>query len=114
MIAYVPKCNRVFSFVGVARSWTQKSADIEKLHQVIENTIARRKKVVFMVFTRDAEADGYQSVGVQCVSSKKHKPASVEWENKGYSLVMCSDSHICTSGSIFQVIPIHIFAPSVI
>lgn len=95
---------KCFRFVGVARYWTQKRENKEKLYQAIVNTIARKKKVVMLVVTKPAEGDGIQNVTVHCVSWKKQRRATEDWTTKGYSIVVASDPHVCNLGDIFQVI----------
>lgn len=106
--------------MGVSKALAKTQEGLIEIHEALEKTIARKKRVVFLVFTKLAHENdngntssavkntnpqnqGELSVVVYCALSRKQQTVQNDWEEKGYRLVCTSADQICTVNSVFQV-----------
>ncbi|XP_052105976.1 uncharacterized protein LOC127738681 isoform X2 [Mytilus californianus] len=114
------KTNHFSMFVGVSKALAKTKEGLIEIHEALEKTIARKKRVVFLVFTKLAHENdngniskgvkninpqnqGELSVVVHCSLSRKQQTVQDDWKEKGYQLVCTSEDKICTVSSVFQI-----------
>ncbi|XP_071162721.1 uncharacterized protein [Mytilus edulis] len=114
------KTNHFSMFVGVSKALAKTQEGLIEIHEALEKTIARKKRVVFLVFTKLAHENdngntssadkntnpqnqGEFSVVVYCALSRKQQTVQEDWKEKGYQLVCTSTDQICTVNSVFQI-----------